>query len=928
MYADNIFANVLACRVAYRAESTLDGRVGLPANTKLAESYRIVRQIGAGGFGITYAAEDINLVTMVAIKEYYPEEFGDRNPNMSVRAKSERHKPTFDWGRSSFIQEARTLARFQHASVVRVSRVFEANSTAYMVMDFEQGQSFEAWLKGLGRLPTQEELDRIVGPLLDALETMHAENFLHRDIAPDNIIIRPNGTPVLLDFGASRRAVAEKSRTLTGIVKAGYSPQEQYASDSRLQGPWSDLYALGATLYRAVAGTPPEEATIRVADDRMVPAAGLLDGRYRPAFLSGIDACLEVRHTDRPQSVAQLRPILLGQGSQPSVPFPKTRKIDAPKSSRTVWPAVVVVLLLVGASYGVLDYVLRQADADAKRGEEAKQQAIATEAKKNLDEAASVKTQAEARRLQEERIAAERRAAEQRARQEQEARREADAAAARSKAEAAALEQTFLDHIKEGAWSQAEPLAVELLKQQPGQRTAHAFLGVVGFKAQRYAEADAHCKMAGANPIGELASTLARAWLYQAEGLTQDAFLVLDAPKQPEWAQYYLRFHKALLADQAGRRAEARAAYERIPKNDQRTLRVALAYARHAANAGDVKLALSVLKAQAENMKSDAHPIAQALQEQIETGYRPELLIKTLVEGMAEVFYGLGEALTGEAGVGVGTVYLQFALYLTPDSEFALAALANANETAKRYEAAIATYDRIPKGTPLQLSIDIRKALNLTQLGKVDEAQKLLDELARQNPRDIRPLDALGNIMRGSKRFAEAADYYSRAIALIGKPEQKHWTYFYSRGTSYERLKKWPEAEADLQRALQLSPDQAIVLNYLGYSWIDRNRNLKQGLAMIEKAVRLMPDDGYIVDSLGWAHYRMGNFKEAAKYLERAIQLRPEDPVLNDHLGDAYWRLGRRTEARSQWEKALTLNPEPDDAEKLRSKIASGLTEN
>ena len=218
-------ADLLIFRIRREVWSgALDSRLGLPVNTVLAGSYRIVRQIGAGGFGITYAAEDINLGTTIAIKEYYPEAFGDRDAAMSVRPKSERHEPTFEWGRSSFVQEARTLARFQHASVVRVTRVFEANSTAYMVMDFEAGENFETWLKGLGRLPTQEELDRIVAPLLDALATMHAEQFLHRDIAPDNIIIRADGSPVLLDFGAARRAVAERSRALTGIVKAGYSP--------------------------------------------------------------------------------------------------------------------------------------------------------------------------------------------------------------------------------------------------------------------------------------------------------------------------------------------------------------------------------------------------------------------------------------------------------------------------------------------------------------------------------------------------------------------------------------------------------------------------------------------------------------------------------------------------------------------------------
>src|SRR5438105_15377156 len=166
-----------------------------------------------------------------------------------------------------------------------------------MVMRFEEGQSFEEWLKGLGRPPTQDELDRITTALLEALQMMHAKNFLHRDIAPDNIIVRADGTPVLLDFGAARRAVAEMSRTMTGIVKAGYSPHEQYSSDSRLQGPWSDLYALGGMLYRAVTGHPPEEATLRVDEDHMPPAAQVARrSGDRPGFLAAIYACLKVRH--------------------------------------------------------------------------------------------------------------------------------------------------------------------------------------------------------------------------------------------------------------------------------------------------------------------------------------------------------------------------------------------------------------------------------------------------------------------------------------------------------------------------------------------------------------------------------------------------------------------------------------------------------
>jgi serine/threonine protein kinase len=348
----------------------LDSRLVLPVNA-IVDGYRILRVVGSGGFGITYEAEDLNLGLMVAVKEYYPFDFGDRDSTMSVRPKSARHKHTFEWGRSNFLQEARTLARFEHPSIVRVTRVFEAHATAYMVMRFEKGLSLEEWLRDLGRRPTQEELDAILHPLLDALELMHEANFLHRDIAPDNIIIRPDGTPVLLDFGAARRSSSETelvpkaaSRPLTGVVKAGYSPHEQYSSDGRMQGPWSDLYALGGTLYRAVAGKAPEEATLRFDEDLMASATELGQGKYRPDFLEAIDACLKVRHSERPRSVAQLRPMLLGRRSRPNIielagsstpSLPRILEAAMPQERRR-WAAVAAVAVLVAGVVGGLAY--------------------------------------------------------------------------------------------------------------------------------------------------------------------------------------------------------------------------------------------------------------------------------------------------------------------------------------------------------------------------------------------------------------------------------------------------------------------------------------------------------------------------------------------------------------------------------------------
>jgi tetratricopeptide (TPR) repeat protein len=375
----------------------------------------------------------------------------------------------------------------------------------------------------------------------------------------------------------------------------------------------------------------------------------------------------------------------------------------------------------------------------------------------------------------------------------------------------------------------------------------------------------------------------------------------------------------------AGRRLEARAHFERAFRTDSKWLRIALAYPPHAAAHGDAKLARATLEEYGRRAPGGPHPVTKALADRIKAGEHIDLLVKTPIDGLAEVFYGLGDALSGEGGVNVGAVYLQMAIYLKPDFPFALASLASLYETVKKYDAAITTYDRIQRGTPLQSAIDIRKAINLNQLERVEEAKSILERLAKEEPNDIRALDTLGNVMRARKRYDEAVDYYSRAINIIGKPDKKNWTQFYARGTCYERLKKWPAAEADLQKAMQLAPDQPLVLNYLGYSWVDQNRNLKQGLALIERAVQLKPDDGYIVDSLGWAQYRLGNIREAVKYLERAVELKPEDPVLNDHLGDALWRVGRQDEARFQWEQALTLKPEAEDVEKIKRKLAKGL---
>ncbi len=271
----------------------------------MIDHYVIRSVLGAGGFGITYLARHELLGRHYAIKEYIPDEFSYRQ-GQSVRSTS-HSEPTYRWGLERFLAEARALARFKHPSIVNVVSVFEANETAYMVLDYERGRDLGTWLKELGRPPTQGETDKIVLALLSALEAVHEHGLLHRDVAPDNILIRDDGSPVLIDFGSARESVRGRSKVMSAIVKRGYSPPEQYTSRPELQGPWSDIYALAATIYRMLSGEVPADATDRMLEDALPPLASRVRGIYRLAFIRAIEHGLRLQSRDRPQSVRAWR---------------------------------------------------------------------------------------------------------------------------------------------------------------------------------------------------------------------------------------------------------------------------------------------------------------------------------------------------------------------------------------------------------------------------------------------------------------------------------------------------------------------------------------------------------------------------------------------------------------------------------------------
>ncbi len=304
----------------------MDNLLALPVATMLAGEYRLERVLGAGGFGITYQATDLPLNRSVAIKEYFPSDFAAREGSRFVRSKSQNHDDDYRWGLDRFITEAKTLAKFDHPNIVRVFRTFQENNSGYMVLKFEEGRSFKAWLDGLGRPPSQTELDAIIAPLLDALTVIHANDFLHRDIAPDNIIIRADATPVLIDFGSARSDVAQNSRTVSALVKPGYSPFEQYAITGKQQGPWTDIYALAATLYHAVTGKRPADSPSRITQDELVAAASSARAQYRPGFLAAIDQALRLKVEERPATVGQWRHALFAETPKKGAeikPFPK-----------------------------------------------------------------------------------------------------------------------------------------------------------------------------------------------------------------------------------------------------------------------------------------------------------------------------------------------------------------------------------------------------------------------------------------------------------------------------------------------------------------------------------------------------------------------------------------------------------------------------
>lgn len=420
--------------------------------------------------------------------------------------------------------------------------------------------------------------------------------------------------------------------------------------------------------------------------------------------------------------------------------------------------------------------------------------------------------------------------------------------------------------------------------------------------------------------VGPLISSLGVAWATAGQGNMSDAITAFQAVADESGLRDFGLYHKGLALLLVG---DFEGADEVLGGDILATKRLSLAHAGALATLERTQDALDVLD---RYLAFENDPDVMAARAQIAAGQLPnETIVRSVQDGVAEIFYGLANALEGEADDVFTLAYSRIAEYLRPDHVDASLLSAGILEDLGQFDLATSTYDRIGRDHPAFFEAEIGRAAALASAEKPDQAIEVLRQLGETHADQPAVHSRLGDTLRREQRYDEASKAYDRAIALTEGTAAEFWFTYYTRGITHERMDRWPLAEADFRKALELNPDQPQVLNYIGYSFVELQINLDEALDMIRRAVDARPNDGYITDSLGWVHYRLGNFEEAVIWMEKAAALMPVDPVINDHLGDTYWAVGRKREARFQWNRAMSFDPEEEDAERIRRKLAVGL---
>ncbi|MEN0000318.1 MAG: tetratricopeptide repeat protein [Pseudomonadota bacterium] len=487
-------------------------------------------------------------------------------------------------------------------------------------------------------------------------------------------------------------------------------------------------------------------------------------------------------------------------------------------------------------------------------------------------------------------------------------------------------QELMVSLLTDGQFENALIYARDLQSSLAAERVARLAVGVDLIRSGQFDEAQTALLIANQNDLERLLSAIMRGWAGAGLGSAEAAIDAIVDLSGPSWFDIFQTYHAALIAEAGGNIARAKSLFEDGMNDTAGSraspltyIRMASAYATLLAAEGATTEAQAVLERGLA--LAPTNPLLLAGATAIAEGETLTREAMSPAQGTAEILLNLGSAINREGAEAFAALYLEMARAAWPEEPQVLFELGSTAERLDQVEKAIEYYADVASASPLHRLAALQQGLALSDLDRNDEAKATLTALIDESPEDFRGYMALGGVHSFLKEWAEAASIYEKALENIDADDPRYWTVHYRLGISYERQKLWEQAEPAFLKALELSPDQPDVLNYLGYSWIDMNMNLERGLEMIETAVRQRPRDGYIVDSLGWAHYRLGNFEDAVIELEKATNLRPRDPTINDHLGDAYWRVGRKLEAVHHWSRVLDMESEDVDFDKVRAKV-------